>query len=228
MFAYTFAAPATTTAATAQTGANFACIFNIINEDDLVPRLPMSDWGFVRYGTDIPGSIEDNYSSQWDALVSGDDNYTSRKTSVISTVNTLANIAEDRDECYVYRTGIDAYYVDSLYATYESAQMAVNAIIDEYPPNVAGTFYWVPTGSAQYYGYAMYQQPAFLMQLIAANMGGAIDDVDFAATRVATYLGSAKEKLISLAGLNINFDNRINHPHHVESYYLLATKLEAE
>lgn len=123
VFAYTFASPGTTIST--NTGATkYSCIFNIINEDDLVPQLPMSAWGFNRYGVDKPGSIEDNYASQWDALVSGSVNYTSNPTLMNQTIEDFANISDGRNNCYTYRTGLDAYYVDALYPTYESAQMS--------------------------------------------------------------------------------------------------------
>lgn len=124
VFAYTFASPATTTIANATTATKYKCIFNIINEDDLVPQLPMSAWLFRRYGEDKPGSIENSYADQWDALVSGSVNYTSNPTLMNQTIEDFANISDGRNNCYTYRTGLDAYYVDALYPTYESAQMS--------------------------------------------------------------------------------------------------------
>ena len=58
------------------------------------------------------------------------------------------------------------------------------------------------------------------------GLGGEIERSAFLTTRVATYLGAAKEKLIYVAGLNLEMENKIEHPHYVESYYLLATLLE--
>ena len=49
VFAYTFACP-NTTANTEASAAKFDCIFNLVNGDDFVPRLPMPEWGFTRYG----------------------------------------------------------------------------------------------------------------------------------------------------------------------------------
>ena len=75
VFAYTFASPATTErtsqAAKEAVIENYPSIFNIINEDDLVPQLPLLDWDFVRYGNDVSESIEmtGDYVSQWDSLM---------------------------------------------------------------------------------------------------------------------------------------------------------------
>ena len=49
VFAYTFASP-NTTANTEASAAKYDCIFNLVNGDDFVPRLPMPEWGFARYG----------------------------------------------------------------------------------------------------------------------------------------------------------------------------------
>jgi hypothetical protein len=220
VYAYTFAAPCTTTYETATTAPQYQCIFNIINDDDLVPQLPLTSWNFRRYGQDRSASIESDYASEWDSLMGNALTYTSNPTSMRAVVEKLGRIASNRNECYEYRTGIDAYYVDALYPTYEAGIMAATAVVEGYPPNVFGTYYWVPTGSASYSGYAMYQQPAFLMQLIAALQGGALSEGDFVLTRVAPYLGPAKEKLVVFAG-----SGNMEHPHFPESYYLLARNI---
>ena len=48
IYAYTFATPLTTR----KTG-NYPAIFNIIQKDDPVPRVPLYDWGYRRYGRDL-------------------------------------------------------------------------------------------------------------------------------------------------------------------------------
>lgn len=50
IFVYTFATPNTVYDRAAVFTDN---IFNIISEMDTVPRVPLSSWGFVRYGTDL-------------------------------------------------------------------------------------------------------------------------------------------------------------------------------
>ena len=49
VYAYTFAAPFNT-ANTEASAEKFDCIFNLVNSNDFVPRLPMIEWGFTRYG----------------------------------------------------------------------------------------------------------------------------------------------------------------------------------
>ncbi len=52
VYAYTFAAPATTLASDAR-AERYGNIFNIANPSDLMPYLPLSAWGYERYGVDL-------------------------------------------------------------------------------------------------------------------------------------------------------------------------------
>ena len=68
----------------------------------------------------------------------------------------------------------------------------------------------------------IYQQPAFLMQLMANAMTGPkLNQARFAAVVVAPYLTEAKDAITAAAYPNSSID----HPHYLESYYLLATEL---
>ena len=90
-----------------------------------------------------------------------------------------------------------------------------------YPNTVAG--YWIAEFDREFpiYSYKVYQNPAFFMQFLAAVMGGTdVDGIIFAFVDVAQYLENAKMDMISIA-----VPSRIDHPHYVESYYLLATRI---
>ncbi|MFR1639336.1 MAG: lipase family protein, partial [Eggerthellaceae bacterium] len=52
VYAYTFAAPGSTREADCQNAA-YGNVFNIVNEADIVPQLPLSTWGYGRYGTTV-------------------------------------------------------------------------------------------------------------------------------------------------------------------------------
>ena len=52
VYAYTFAAPGTTRSK-AHDAAAYRGIFNIVNPSDIVPQLPLSSWGYGRYGTTV-------------------------------------------------------------------------------------------------------------------------------------------------------------------------------
>ena len=53
VYAYTFASPRTT-ASTRGNDRRYANIFNIVNPADIVTRVPLEDWGYIRYGVDVP------------------------------------------------------------------------------------------------------------------------------------------------------------------------------
>ena len=72
VFAYTFAAPAVSTQAETEGYEN---IFNIVSGCDLVPQVPLAQWGYGRYGVDVvlPAPEEDGerfaaMSKQYEAL----------------------------------------------------------------------------------------------------------------------------------------------------------------
>ncbi|MDO4437482.1 MAG: lipase family protein [Coriobacteriaceae bacterium] len=52
IYAYTFAAPATTLQPQARS-SRYANIFNVINPSDIMPHLPLETWGYERYGVDV-------------------------------------------------------------------------------------------------------------------------------------------------------------------------------
>lgn len=64
IFAYTFAAPCSTQA-NDRNGEAYAGIFNVVNPSDLVPQLPLSAWGYGRYGTtvELPGLDDARFAS---------------------------------------------------------------------------------------------------------------------------------------------------------------------
>ncbi len=68
-YTYTFAAPNTTTDINA---FKYRTIFNIVNEDDLIPKLPISHWGFKKYGVTRNISVEDHYENKWGKSHRGD------------------------------------------------------------------------------------------------------------------------------------------------------------
>ncbi|MDE7260514.1 MAG: lipase family protein [Oscillospiraceae bacterium] len=67
VYAYTFAAPAVSTMAGTEGYEN---IFNLVNGDDLVPQVPLAQWGYRRYGVDrlLPEKSGDAYKDQFEAM----------------------------------------------------------------------------------------------------------------------------------------------------------------
>jgi len=68
VYGYTFAAPSVSTEAKTEGYEN---IFNIVNGDDLVPQVPLAQWGYRRYGVDRLLPVKDGgeaYDSQFAAM----------------------------------------------------------------------------------------------------------------------------------------------------------------
>lgn len=69
IFCYTFAAPAVSTKGRTEGCESF---FNIIQDEDLVTRIPLSAWGYRRYGVDLhlPGraTFGEGYQDRFDAM----------------------------------------------------------------------------------------------------------------------------------------------------------------
>lgn len=227
VYGYTFASPNTTTLSTAQTATKYQCIFNIVNEDDYVTKLPMSGWEFRRYGVDKTASIDEEYESDWEALTNCTGNilegyggdYNNDRNGMNGVLEALTGIANNRNDCYVERAGTNGYtmHYELTSSKRDEARETMLAYYDTL--NMDGT-YRVSNGytDGSYY-YRVYQKPTFLMQLLAAYMGKIMTEEEFVAIDVAPYLEAAKWGIAS-AGLS-----GMVHPHIVESYYLLATKL---
>lgn len=64
-YTYTYGTPTVTTESK-RTTSRYKTIFNMVNDDDLVPYVPMEGWGFRRYGTDIHTSVARRYKNRWE------------------------------------------------------------------------------------------------------------------------------------------------------------------
>ena len=72
IFAYTFATPRTTTD---PKPGSYPNIFNIVGKMDLVPQVPLGDWGFARYGTDMQTLAQETDSGYADSQKAANDVY---------------------------------------------------------------------------------------------------------------------------------------------------------
>lgn len=221
-YTYTFAAPNTTTASNASTYTN---IFNILNEDDFVPYLPMSKWGYKRYGKVATVSIAKNYETQWESLL-GKFDYNPDTYGMQDTITKLGAIATNGNACYKYTCDDhgDGTLDNITIINYGMSQSSREEAIAKIPTNA------LPYGKiTRYTGFGIAgwdfevcQTPAYFMQVLAAKMAGTISNYRFVVElNVASRYESAKSAIISSA------IGGLEHPHYTETYYLLATKLTA-
>lgn len=96
VFTYTFATPNTTTDIDAK-NAKYDSIFNIVNDDDLVPKMPLTSWKFDRYGQTAHQSVGELYKAEWQSLSNVKEYKHSDANEVILE---LGKIANNRDDCY--------------------------------------------------------------------------------------------------------------------------------
>ena len=221
VFAYTFAAPATTTYTIAEVASKYQCIFNIVNPDDFVTKLPLESWNFKRYGQTLDTvSIEDSCASEWDVLMGGDVTYNCSRTLMDDTIDAFEGIASNRNNCYQYVENETGYYTDSnLHTTVEGATRAAEQDLTCRPPNISGTCRYSIVASGLLYRYRVYQKPSFFMQLLAAQKGGEMTALGIATVELAPYLRNARQKLVSFG-----LWGEMAHPHYPQSYYLLSDK----
>lgn len=221
-FTYTFAAPNCTLDKNAK---SYKTIFNVINEDDFVPCLPMEFWGYTTYGrSTTTASIKDSYEKEWEKLT-GIGDYNPDENGMDTCVRDIGFIlppgGDPRVEAYRYTCSChgdgsnDIITIKNGGMSQNSREKAIAKIPECARPYCIITRYdggWIGG-----WDFECCQTPAYLMQLLAAFMGGKIDAYRFAIELdVATRYEDAKGAIIS-AGIS-----GIEHPHYTECYYVLA------
>jgi hypothetical protein len=175
VFGYTFAAPNNTTSLD-YNNEKYKSIFNIVNEDDLVPCLPLDDWGFHKYGVYKGASIADSYEKAWENLTGiRDYNFNGRKDTAL---NEFKMIAGDRNELYEYTD--DNNTIITFSATYYyDVQLDLNQTVDKYGDRISKycQIYAVSIGfypingtlepEREIFDIGVKQTPAFMMMVLA-------------------------------------------------------------
>lgn len=221
-FTYTFASPNTTMAGNVST---YRSIFNIVNSDDFVPCLPMSAWGYSRYGRTAKASIKNSYEKQWEEFTDIWD-YDPDTFGMDDTVNSLGKILDSgsdaRVECYKYTCddhgdgSSDNITITNRGTSKDSREGAIAKI----PANALP--YCIITRHDGFliagWDFDVCQTPAYFMQILAAKMAGDIGNYRFVTElNIADRYEDAKSHIIrsAIGGLQ--------HPHYTESYYILAS-----
>lgn len=109
-YTYAFATPNNTTAGNVR---DYKTIFNIINTDDMIPFMPVSPWGFDKYGVIKEISVEKHYENSlggaeegtWEWFVGRDYN---NDSGTQRTLNAFAKITKNRDQLYPLDTSDEA------------------------------------------------------------------------------------------------------------------------
>ena len=226
-FGYTFAAPNTTTAKNA---ANYKNIYNIINEDDIIPYLPLKEWGFTNYGITKSVSIRELYSYEpgffgkekegafkWFTGVSyNDDGGTAR------TLACFAALANTREDLYKLDTTSHGKFSYTGLAGLKYNQKDATAKYNEIKAKLKNEnllqfcdIYVVKSGT-KYYVEVNYC-PAFFMQMLSNMTTGVGDLLGYT---LGTKYNDAKLSFIASSG-KVGVGG-MEHPHMQPTYYLIV------
>ena len=191
--AYTMATPNTTLQ---NNVSSYKTIFNIVNEDDLVPYLPLEDWGYEKFGKTYSVSIEASYEDKfggyddgtWEAMFGCDYNYNG---NLNKTLKAFSKIVDDRDELYVFTGESNTKYTyGTKYKTESDAATAAYALRDRYGDRISQfcKFYTVendPLFGDVYYQVMVEQSPAAMMMILT----------DVVASKQHTWTDSGKDQI---------------------------------
>ena len=226
-YAYTFAAPNTTTAKNASSYKN---IFNVKNKDDIIPSLPLSEWGFTNYGVTKSISVKSAYGYEpglfgkektgafkWFIGESyNDDGGTQR------TLDCFAALATCREDLYKLDTTSHGKFsytgVLGLKYNQKDATAKYNEIKTKLQNEKLLKFcniYVVKSGS-KYYVEVNYC-PAFFMQMLSNMTTGVGDLLGYT---LGTKYNDAKLSFIASSGKVVV--GGMEHPHMQPTYYLIA------
>lgn len=221
-YTYTFAAPNTTTSKKA---SKYKTIFNIKNGDDLIPFLPIGNWGFVNYGTTKSISIMDNYESGFLASDEGSfewfigEDY-NNDGGTQRTLDCFAAIVTCREELYVIDTSSDgtAYENGLGHISLEGAQKELNELTATFESESLMRFcrFTIEKGLFIYKVKINYS-PAYLMQSLA-NMTTSTGPL--LGHAISGKYATAKNSFIASSGKVLV--GGMVHPHMQPTYYLIA------
>lgn len=219
-FTYTFAAPFCTTDPNA---SNYKTIFNITNADDLIPFLPLEDWGFKKYGKVMTVSVAEYYedsnpftdavgSFEW---LTGDDY--NDNGGIAAALEAFRAIVSNREQLYILDTSDDGKVNigNKYHTTMEGAQnrlLEVQAMMDEVK---LGRFITLAilTNSVGIKHVELTYSPAYLLQNLA-NMASSTGPLIGYDTRGKYATAVTRFVTCYVTGMT--------HPHFQPTYYLIA------
>ena len=182
-------------------GVKYRCIFNIVNEDDFVPKVPMEKCEWTKYGrvailsvNDVKNNIPSNFSTYYDPYGSYYKlwlkyNYNSNLFVVNTIIKLLQGVYDYqysapgdrnhmRQETYSYdsrliRSGNANYSNDEIKKLNEEINYIDIKVLDDFIFEYSKPYQKNYKGL---FGYSQKQIPAYLMQSIASAMHTMIND----------------------------------------------------
>ena len=132
-YIYGFATPNTTVAP-----IQYDTVFSIVNKDDIVPYLPLEQWGFSKYGRTYTVSVKDSYENKfgraqqgtWENIFHTDYNFNGNKEKTIAE---FGKVASSREEVYQFSNDNKSIYTYATkYNTHQEAEYAAQNLSQRY------------------------------------------------------------------------------------------------
>lgn len=210
-YTYTFAAPNTTVEA--KNNEAYGSIFNIVNKEDFIPRIPAQAWGFEKYGVTKEMTLSPLLKLEWSKMVGK--LYTSAIT-LNDAVKSVGEIMDNRNEAVVVKEG-DKTSIHKVFCSAQKRQESIDSIPEQCRPYITLKLSEKKVLGVKTYSYTMYQAPQYFITAAGLNMAGVMSAQDFLTLEMAPKYKEAKTKLM-VAALAQLFN-----AHSIEAYYLLAS-----
>jgi hypothetical protein len=218
-FTYTFATPYSTTDPNA---ADYRSVFNLVNSDDMIPYLPLAEWGFKKYGTTKTVSVSAYYEDnnpfgdaegtfEWLTGVDYNDN-----GGIANCLKSFGALVSNRNDLYILDTSTDG--VVNIGNTFHTTANGAQKRKTELSAELEGVklLRFVRLDIRETMGIKRVDTtycPAYLMQNLAnmASSTGPLTGYD-----VKGKYATAKSNFVTC------FLSGMTHPHEQVTYYLMA------
>ena len=208
---------------------SYTSIYNVINKSDLVPFLPLKDWGFENYGVLSPSGETQLTSAEkkiWANKVGSI--YNSADIALKETTKAFGKISDSRNGCYYYKHDYKGdIHPKTIKKCYDSEINIFKNLPDNIKKHIDYSNYryiyrYDVTKQADVLvtEYSVYQKPIFFMQLLA---GVAASDKQYDLFRFvmqnysASYYSSSSYTFLVFA-----VGSGMMEPHFVDTYIVIC------
>ena len=235
VFAYTYASPFNT-ANTEASAEKYDCIFNLVNENDFVPMLPMPEWGFTRYGK--TATVD---ASQWASEIKAATGVTYSGNYIsASDMSTLLNkfvciTGENADrnnpgkilgwrEVYVYHCGHD--HAGETNGNYQSTTVCPWGIFGPYETDWNNK-YPVRLRKYSYWDGGICETPAYCLQVLVELLAKVGNGETISGA--STYITSNKlaDKFDFDKWSLVSYATKLTEPHFMDTYSVIQAQINS-
>ncbi len=221
-FAYTFATP-NNTVKSKEYVESYKGIYNIVNEDDFVPVVPLEDnWGFLKYGKTYKVKMTLLNKLEWDMNMGVSYSAPDSLNELLEAFKCLAN---NRDECYSGDVITESFcqYVSVNKAN--SIEEAQKVFLNNFPADCK-EYVKIKnidlTIDGRNWRVDYITSPYVLMHYMGKILGGGLDE------KLSTMLFNIGS-IDKLGMISILLDDfyiiqliKVKYPHYIDTYYILT------